>query len=153
MRQMSNYYGGFTDSFMGRGLDFSIFDEGTKSSKVAYGEDKIHNSIHMILSTRMGERVFLPDFGSNLHKILFEPNDLIAEDLARIYIEDALSRWERRIIVNAIEMGVPSGDNVMPIAIYYTLRNTNIEGLYVYPFNIGSDGREQIYDLEASTFE
>lgn len=153
MRLMSNYYGGFTDTFMGRGADLNLFDEVTKSTKVSYGEEKIHNSIHMILSTKLGERVFLPEFGSNLHKILFEPNDLIAEDLARIYIEDALGRWEKRIVIKGIELGNRSGDNTVPIAIYYSLRNTNIDGLYVYPFNMGTDGREKLYDMDANSFE
>lgn len=144
-------YSDFTEQYMGSGVGLSnLFNEVSQSTEVVTGEDKINNSIRMILSTRIGERVMLPEFGSKLYKVIFEPNDLIAADLIDIYVREALGRWENRIIVTNVSVGHigSSGDeNVAPVFIYYRLRNSNIESCYIYPYNVSSDGEENIYNL------
>ncbi len=61
------------------------------------GIDLIKDSIRQILTTRKGERVMLRNFGSNLHKLIFEPNDELLEELVRIEVEEAIKEWEPRV--------------------------------------------------------
>jgi uncharacterized protein len=41
----------------------------------------------------------LPDFGSRLNEIPFEPNDEVTNALIERYVVDAISRWEPRAAV------------------------------------------------------
>ena len=100
------------------------------------GVDRINQSISMILGTRLGERMFLSDFGSKLHLLLFERNTYILQDLLNIYIREALSTWEPRIEV--MQVTVPneiSEDNIVPVTITYKISNSNRVVNYVYPFS------------------
>ena len=38
-------------------------------------EQRIEESIYLILSTAKGERVMLPDFGCGIHDLVFAPNN------------------------------------------------------------------------------
>ena len=43
------------------------------SVSVSKGVQKVNQSIHSIVTTRKGERIFMPEFGSNLRLLVFEP--------------------------------------------------------------------------------
>jgi len=60
----------------------------------------IYQSIGNILSTPIGTRLFVPEFGSELEMLLFEPMDDITE--AKIYdaVVEAIQRWEPRVLVD-----------------------------------------------------
>lgn len=59
--------------------------------------DVIVSSVKMLLTTAKGERVMLPQYGTNLRLILFELNTSGIESLVQQEIVDALSRWEPRV--------------------------------------------------------
>lgn len=149
------YNNEFKDTIAGRGLSlnntFTVnYRDGKGITNVISGEEKINESIFSILSTRVGERFFMPEFGSRLHLVLFEQNKYIAQDLISIYIREALSNWEKRIVVEDVALGDGWEDsNVVPIHITYSLANSNVMGSYVYPFNRSIDGVD-MYDLGSS---
>ncbi len=64
--------------------------------------DLIRDSVLMILCTRRGEYLMLPDFGTRLHDTLWEPNDafsaLVEEDIA-----DAIIKWEPRVSLIGVQ--------------------------------------------------
>ena len=60
----------------------------------------IEGNIIQILGTRKGERVMLPEFGTNIHKFIHEPLDHITCALIRVEIFDAIKRWEPRVILD-----------------------------------------------------
>ena len=60
----------------------------------------IESNIIQILGTHKGERVMLPEFGSNIRKFIHEPLDHITCALLRVEIFDAIKRWEPRIILD-----------------------------------------------------
>lgn len=64
--------------------------------------DQIKADMLQLLLTNPGERVMLPNFGTPLRKLFFEPNDAMLEDTARRMIGDALSQWEPRVEVTNI---------------------------------------------------
>lgn len=63
----------------------------------------IFASIVSILSTPIGTRVYLPEFGSRLTSLPFEPNDELLAALAETYIRDAIAKWEPRVEVLEVE--------------------------------------------------
>lgn len=149
---MSLNYLDFLDDVVGCGSDFrNMFDEVGMGTRVVRGEEKIYNSIFLILSTRKGERLFQPKFGSDLYKAIFEPNTLMFEDLVKHYVREALSIWEKRIRVLNVEVGSMSsvdGEYVVPVTIFYVINGTNITGSYVYPFNVSDRGDVEIASME-----
>lgn len=136
-----NTYSGLPN--IGRGLDYnSTFNKISGGTNSVGGLELINQSIYIILTTPIGSRFFLPEFGSNLHKLVFEQNDFILHDLLNIYIRDALTKWEPRISVLSVEPMVKNlidypdvADNILPVNITYRLANSNMTGNYVYPFN------------------
>jgi phage baseplate assembly protein W len=141
-------YTNYQEQLIGTGLELpNTFDEITGKTLSNSGLERINQSINHILSTRIGERFFLPEFGSRLYELVFEPNDYILEDLLKLYVSEALSKWEKRIKLLEVTPVIEKGGNTVPINIYYNLINTNMTANYVYPFNrdlytLGSYGGE-----------
>ena len=146
---MASYYNNieFLNEYIGCGLSLSkTFDKVKLNTTVETGFEKINESVFSILSTRVGERLFLPEFGSKLHTLVFEQNDDIFKDLADFYIRDALSKWEHRIEVLKVDVNTEVEGNTVPIEIYYKVVNSNIATTYVYPFSRNSYGEPDIYE-------
>jgi uncharacterized protein len=61
------------------------------------GQDSVRQAILLLLSTKPGERVMRPDYGSHLHRLVFSPNDDTTAGLAIHYVRRALETWEPRI--------------------------------------------------------
>ena len=62
----------------------------------------IEESIFIILGTRLGERVYRPDFGSRLHELVFAPLSDETLLLAQIYAREAIQQWEPRLSVESV---------------------------------------------------
>jgi phage baseplate assembly protein W len=58
--------------------------------------------LHLLL-TNKGERLYLPDFGSDLQKYIFEPNDSITHEEIRDSLNESISLYIPNLIVNSIE--------------------------------------------------
>lgn len=80
------------------------------------GEDNIRESIRVVLMTEPGERLRLPQFGAGLGRFLFEPNIVATHTLIAERINDALTRWEPRIRVEAVDVVAERGDAEAAVA-------------------------------------
>lgn len=67
------------------------------------GIEELHQALIMLLSTRPGERALTPDFGCPLHQLTFEPNDATTAGLAMRLVADAITRHERRAVIEALD--------------------------------------------------
>ncbi len=67
-------------------------------------EDSVRQSIKIILSTRPGEQLMRPGFGAGLDLLLHEPNTLSTRRQIRDRVEESLTRWEPRIILDGVEV-------------------------------------------------
>ena len=76
------------------------------------GTSQIKSDLLSLLLTNPGERVFLPEFGTPLKRLLFEQNDTTLEVQAKNMIIDSITKWEPRIVVNQITVSsvVSKGD-------------------------------------------
>ena len=69
------------------------------------GAASVRQSILLLLSTRLGERIMRPDYGTELGTLVFAPNDDTTAGLAIHYVRRALQRWEPRIDVLRVDAG------------------------------------------------
>ena len=123
--------------FLGIGWRFPL--QVTPEGRIAQAryEQRIEESIVLILSTAPGERPMLPDFGCGIHDLVYAPNNLSTASLAAHFCIEALGKWEPRI--EEIEAHAePSEDepNRLDINIKYKVRATNTSRNLVYPFYI-----------------
>jgi phage baseplate assembly protein W len=63
-------------------------------------------SIAMILGTTPGERVGVPDFGSNIRRLMFEPNDTILVQQLKAETVDAIQRWDPYIAIVGVAVNI-----------------------------------------------
>jgi phage baseplate assembly protein W len=97
--------------------------------------DDIREAIAMILSTPKGQRVMRPEFGCQIHDLLFAPNDATTAGLAAYYVEEALLMWEPRIRVLECTAWADRDDPYrLLILIRYEILATYDERTLVYPF-------------------
>lgn len=94
---------------------------------VAMTEDDaaVRQSVLLLLSTRPGERVMRPDYGCNLHRLLFWPNDNTTAGLAMHYVRQAIERWEPRVQITRLDATRNEFDPArLDIHLEYRLRAT-----------------------------
>jgi len=101
--------------FLGKGLRFPFTFQrrsgGTQISTATSSDHAhIHESIRQILGTRKGERFLRPNFGTELHKLIFEPNNRILYGLIRHEVITVLDEWEPRIIVTDVVINISDDD-------------------------------------------
>lgn len=97
----------------------------------------IRQSILIILSTLPGERVLRPDFGCDLYKLVFSPNDDTTAGLAIHYVRKALETWERRITITGLDAGPhPVNPEILEISLSYRINSLLKDDHMSYSFDI-----------------
>ena len=86
------------------GLQYPLVKTSRGTMAQKSGVDQIKADLLQLLLTNPGERVMLPEFGTPLRKLIFEPNDPTIEQQARNMIAASIEKWEPRIVVNAINV-------------------------------------------------
>jgi len=64
----------------------------------------LESSLKMLLLTAKGERVMLPDYGTNLRQIIFQQNVQGIESLVQQEVVDAITKWEPRVQLLSINV-------------------------------------------------
>jgi uncharacterized protein len=124
-----------SSQLLGRGWKFPFTLDERGEVALSSGEVDIQEAIWMILSTAFGERLMHPDFGCEIHDLVFAPNDTGTAGLARFYVQDALVRWEPRIDVEEVEVQAdPAQPELLLISVSYRVRTTDSRYNLVYPF-------------------
>ena len=124
------------EQFLGKGWGFPVaFDHQGRSLRMAEAEEDIRQSLHILLSTDLGERVLRPTFGWKRDALLFEPlSTSFAAYLTR-EIETAILFFEPRIELNNLSFEIaPESPGLIEIRLDYTIRTTNTRSNLVYPF-------------------
>src|SRR5687768_15296631 len=91
-----------TKDFLGSGWKFPPRLDQRGRIDLVHHEADIEEAIRIILMTNKGERQMRPEFGSELFRLQFAPNDGGTAGLARRYVQEALARWEPRIQVKEV---------------------------------------------------
>lgn len=100
----------------------------------------VRQSILLLLSTIPGERVMRPDYGCELHRLVFSPNDNTTSGLAIHYVRQALDRWEPRAQVTHLDAG-PNAEypERLEITLEYRLRRTQHTDELSFSINLAGD--------------
>jgi phage baseplate assembly protein W len=119
---------------LGRGFAFPLQTSSRGGIQESQHEQKIRQSIVVIVSTQHGERLMRPTFGCNLRSLVFAPNNAATASLARYYVEEGLRTWEPRILVDEVVVENDNANAQLLIHIHYRIRATNTPQNLVYPF-------------------
>lgn len=123
--------------FLGAGWPFPLKPGFRKRLSYLSGEEKIRQSIWLILSTAPGERQMRPAFGCGIHELLFQPNTAVLRNLIKVRIQESLTRWEPRVDIVDVRVETPAeAKNYLLIHIDYRIRANNAFFNLVYPFFI-----------------
>lgn len=123
-------------NFLGQGWGFPVRpDPATGALPWAAGEEKVRQSMWLVLGTAPGERQMRPDFGCGVHELVFQANTVVLHGMVVERVRTALVRWEPRIDVLDVSVEAPpDAGNVLLVRIGYRLRANNAAGNLVYPF-------------------
>lgn len=123
-------------SYLGTGWGFPpTFSRITGSVEMTSDEMDIEQSLGILLSTSIGERILQPKYGCNLHDLLFEPLNTTMKTYIKGHIEQAILMFEPRILLNEIEIDYDNElEGKVDILLVYTIRTTNSRYNMVYPF-------------------
>ena len=83
--------------------------------------DAIRADLLHLLLTNKGDRLYLPDFGSDLRKFIFEPNDSITHDDIKKSLNDSISRYIPNLIVNSIKFRDDEVEELIIVELTYTV--------------------------------
>ena len=129
--------GGNQRDFLGVGWKFPLqVTPGRQIAQARY-EQRIEESIYLILSTSKGERVMLPDFGCGIHDLVFAPNNSTTIAVVVQTVREALVAFEPRIdVLNVAAETTVAEPSLLLIRVDYRIRANNAVGNLVYPFYI-----------------
>jgi phage baseplate assembly protein W len=114
----------------------------------------IAESISHILLVHPGERDWLPEFGSKLFYVVFDPNHWVSQNEFETWLEQATERWEKRARVPVADGAVewsPTGDGIdqgkLPVKFYVEFIRNQADKNLVAPFVTARQARGQEYSL------
>lgn len=125
-------------SFLGTGWSFPpTFTKGGANVELVSGPEDIHQSLQILLSTQLGERVMQDEFGCDMNYLLFEEIDQSLVNTLTSMVTDAILYHEPRISLENLDVSESQAQQgLLLISIEYTVRSTNSRFNMVYPFYI-----------------
>ena len=127
-KKQTEYFSDFLNSFAKTPV-------GDKLARVT-NEQSVNQSLRNIIKTINGERLFNPDFGSQVLSSLFEPNDFFQLEQIKSSITHSINRFERRVNLISVDVksalnsrmsfdGMPeNNESTIEIVIVYSLINS-----------------------------
>ena len=109
-------------------LDYNLTIDVAGKVSIIRDHESIKQSIRTILTTYPGERIMLPEFGSTLRTLLFDPMDDFTAELIEAEIKDNINRWENRIYIESVDVDPDYDRNKYDISITYIIIATSERG-------------------------
>ena len=97
--------------------------------------EAVRRSLRNLILTNRGERFYKPDFGSNINSLLFEPATDIVTNQIRSLIKECIETYERRVILEKIEVNPMDDGTSYNVDIYFSI----INNADIYNLNIKLD--------------
>jgi len=123
-------------TFLGTGWGFPpTFNLEAGTVETVSDAKDVLQSLQILLSTQLGERILRSDFGCNLTPLLFENSTVTLLTKIKEIIKTAILKYESRIDLDEIYFtSDASKEGVLNIEIDYRIRTTNSRQNYVFPF-------------------
>jgi phage baseplate assembly protein W len=127
------------NSFLGTGWKFPpVFDPDLRSARMISNEADIQESLNILLSTALGERVMQPDFGCDLRPYLFDPLNAHLIGFLKDRVRNSILFYETRITLISVDVTAGGSTDLLEglfrINISYTIAQTNTRNNYVYDY-------------------
>ncbi|MNN16939.1 Lysozyme [compost metagenome] len=123
------------DPFIGSGWSFPpAFDKKAASVSMSSGIRDIEESLRIIFSTALGERIMNPLFGCALDSSVFEVMNASRISYLENLIRTAIIYHEARIDADQITVEPDQLGGRLLIAIGYKVRGSNSRFNFVYPY-------------------
>ncbi len=125
-------------SFLGTGWSFPpTFKNQLATIEMVASENDIFQSLQILLTTQINERIMRSDFGCDLSALLYESITVTLLTKIKGIIENAILKYEPRI--DLLEVDFTSGETesnagIINIEITYKIRATNSRKNYVFPY-------------------
>lgn len=105
-------------------LDLDFFAKpGSKDISKKVGEEAIKRSIRNLILTNFYDRLFQPNIGSNVYKLLFSNVTDVTAILISDAIREVITNFEPRCIVLAVDVLPTEDNNAYTATITYQLLN------------------------------
>ena len=91
-------------------------------------KEKIASQLLHLLFTPKGQKLRKPQYGTDLIRYIFEPNDNLAWQSIKTEIQDSVNRWLPGVDLTNVEVMASENGEQIFVRIDYSVRNGN----YVY---------------------
>jgi len=102
---------------------FRVSPEG-RTTTVRSLEEHVRDEVMQLILTNPGERLFLPEFGGGVRRLVFEGGGQTTEAMAKAMISQAVARWlDRRVTLE--ELTVVSREATLTVDLVYRIAGTD----------------------------
>lgn len=125
------------NELIGTGISFPLQADQRGVLALSHGVTDIEQAIRLILGTAPGERPMRPEFGCDVHDLVFDTIDAEMVGKVETAVHRALARWEPRIDVESLDFDLEEVDQgKLSITINYRVVATSRLYNLVYPFYV-----------------
>jgi len=103
-------------------LNDSLVTDNQGNILKAINVEAVKVSIRNMLGTYRGERIFLPEFGSNLGDVLFDPISTSFIDRIASDLKENIEIWDDRVSVSGVDIKADTDRNYVEITVNFTIR-------------------------------
>ncbi|MBO9634489.1 MAG: GPW/gp25 family protein [Chitinophagaceae bacterium] len=127
------------NSFLGTGWSFPPkFEKDSGTVALVANEDDIRESLNILLSTSLGERVMQPKYGCDLNDYMFESLSSSVIGYIKDRVKNSILLYEPRIIAEKIDVTADGSFDLIEgkftIEVEYSIPGTNSRFNYVYNY-------------------
>src|SRR5205085_2613270 len=120
---------------VGSGWRFPLAVDARGGIALVADSDEIEQAILLILKTPKGQRLMRPEFGCQIHDLIFAPVNASTMASAEHYVREALGWWEPRIKVIEVRAAPNLQEPAcLELTVIYQIKATHDERSLVFPF-------------------
>ena len=104
------------------------------------GTEEIEDSLSVLFSTQLGNRLFRPDFGCSIEEFQFRAVDSATEIRVKRMIENAVVEFEPRIDLHGLDVDLSElTEGKLRIDLRYSIKASYVKENIIYPFHFEND--------------
>ena len=107
---------------------------------VEHDKELIKKSVINIIKTHKGSRIYDPDYGTNLHRLIHELNIERIRNIAKNEIQHAITKYEPRAKITRIE-AYPNGEMEQEVVIVMSLFYVEFNTEEILEIQLGGDAQ------------
>ncbi len=123
------------NTFLGTGWGFPpTFKKGNNAVDMVSAEEDIRQSLEVLFSTKLGERIMQSDYGTDLPNLQFEPGNVTFESLISEQVKRAITVFEPRIIPEVITLDTSRrNEGFIDVHVEFIIPQVNSRSNLVFP--------------------